>query len=246
VNELIAGVALTQVAGEPRVRDIDLAVRLGFVRPRAIRQLIERNIFKIERYGTRHTVWRVAGKGNRFVEYWLNRRQMMVVCMAADTVDAIEVQDAMILVFDAFTRGELTRTAEHPVILSRMLLAEPTMWRKLWPHSTARAIAGFHRCVDKWDGTGAFPSYLRDDIEFVYRLLTSAQVLDEIKARHQGLSASVRLHDSYQDEVHAALRLEMPMIEAIASTSSSSPDFRSRMVGKYTRVGGGYQLLMPS
>ena len=39
------------VDGEPRIFDLVLAERLGFVRPRAVRQLIERSRTEMESYG---------------------------------------------------------------------------------------------------------------------------------------------------------------------------------------------------
>ena len=185
---MIAGVALTQVEGEPRVRDIDLAERLGFERPRDIRKLIDRNMQKVLRYGLCATVARSTG-GRSATEYWLNRRQMMVVCMAADTVNAIEVQDAMIVVFDAFVCGELVpRTL---TVLERMMLApKPIKWELTWPKSTRLAIANLHKDV-KWDGKGNSPPCVADDIDYCYTLLTSPEFRARWRANWERLEKAL-------------------------------------------------------
>jgi hypothetical protein len=70
---------------EPRVRDIRLAERLGFERPRKIRELIERNFAELETYGLlpRHRAPIVSGKGGVqwTEEYWLNEAQSLLLCM---------------------------------------------------------------------------------------------------------------------------------------------------------------------
>lgn len=62
---MIAEVGLTMLDGEPRVRDIELAERLGFDRPRVIRELIDRNIKEIEALGSSpcRTAVITAGEG---------------------------------------------------------------------------------------------------------------------------------------------------------------------------------------
>jgi hypothetical protein len=54
---------LTVISGEPRVRDFDLAEKLGFERPRKIRDLIKRNEAKLLTFGGCPTVGRVV-EGN--------------------------------------------------------------------------------------------------------------------------------------------------------------------------------------
>lgn len=75
-------IALEVVNDQPRARDITIAQRLGFKRPRDIRKLIERNLIELERYGTCATVARVS-KGKRgstsFTEYWLNEEQALLL-----------------------------------------------------------------------------------------------------------------------------------------------------------------------
>lgn len=66
--------------GEMRIRDLELAERLEFARPRAIRQIIKRNEAKLLNLGPCHTVKRVV-EGNETLEYWLNQKQAIFICM---------------------------------------------------------------------------------------------------------------------------------------------------------------------
>ncbi len=62
----------------PRIRDIELAERLGFERPRDIRKLIERHLSMLEEFGTCATVAHVV-RGNPSTEYLLNKRQAVYI-----------------------------------------------------------------------------------------------------------------------------------------------------------------------
>lgn len=111
---LPATVEIFPVEGEPRVRDIDLAQRLGFDRPRDIRKLIERNRAELESFGTCATVARVV-KGARgsteATEYWLNEEQGLLVATLSKTDLAAAVRAMLIKVFVAYRRGHLAPTS---------------------------------------------------------------------------------------------------------------------------------------
>ena len=49
-------ITLVDVNGEPRIRDIELAERLGFADPRMIRKLIARNAEKLKQFSILSTV----------------------------------------------------------------------------------------------------------------------------------------------------------------------------------------------
>jgi hypothetical protein len=98
--------------GEPRLRDLTIADRLGYERPRDIRKLIERNKEEIESHGAlarHHGAPIISGKGREMdvEEYWLNEAQCLLVCMFSRTAIAAEVRRAVIEVFMAWRRGEL-------------------------------------------------------------------------------------------------------------------------------------------
>lgn len=105
---------------EPRIRDIDLAERLGFERPRAIRQIIERhaeagNISPFHR----HTVerWNAGRKGaqvreREVTEYWLTLEEALFITTQSETKNAVRITKVMIAVFAAIMRGQLEVSAK--------------------------------------------------------------------------------------------------------------------------------------
>jgi hypothetical protein len=111
---------LDAVDGEPRIFDLVLADRLGFTRPRTIRQLIERSMAELESFGL--IAARCSAYRNRqFTEYWLNEPQALLVCLFSRTEKAAEVRRTVIAVFSAWRRGQLAPTRQ-PTDLSRAQL----------------------------------------------------------------------------------------------------------------------------
>ncbi|WHS33224.1 hypothetical protein QLQ09_23495 [Brucella sp. NM4] len=96
----------TEIDDEPRIKDLRLGEGLGFSRPRAIRQIIERNLAELETYGSSATR-RGAYRGQPFSEYYLNEGQALLICMFAKTVAAAAVRKALIDVFMEYRRGKV-------------------------------------------------------------------------------------------------------------------------------------------
>ncbi len=97
----------------PRIRDIDLAERLGFERPRKIREIIERHasLGNITPNG-RPTVERsFSGRGRKALheiavtEYWLTLEDALFVATQSETKRAVFVTKVMIAVFAAVMLG---------------------------------------------------------------------------------------------------------------------------------------------
>lgn len=103
---IVPEIGLTEINGEPRARDVDLADRLGFERPRDIRKLVERNLAEIEAFGTCATVARVV-RGNPVSERWLNEEQALLVAILSDAPNAPAVRAMLIKTFVAWRRGHL-------------------------------------------------------------------------------------------------------------------------------------------
>jgi hypothetical protein len=99
-------VVLREIDGEPRTLDIDIGERLGFSRPRAIRQTIERNISALQSFGALATQ-RGKSRGQEFVEYLLNEEQALYVAAVSDAPRAHDVRVMLIKVFVAWRRGQL-------------------------------------------------------------------------------------------------------------------------------------------
>lgn len=103
-------------AAEPRIRDLDLAEKLGYDRPRKIRDLITRLVKagKLNDVSMRPAVERIAKTGavggieeREVNEYWLTEAQALKVSARSETDVADALLDQMIAVFTAFTRGLL-------------------------------------------------------------------------------------------------------------------------------------------
>jgi hypothetical protein len=112
---------LHELDGEARVRDLDLAERLGYERPRKLRDLIRRNEVELARYGVVPTIREVRGvsprvgakpAGGRPTEcFLLNEPQALLVVMRADTAAAADVRQQVIEVFMAWRQGRLSPQA---------------------------------------------------------------------------------------------------------------------------------------
>jgi len=113
-----------EINNEPRIRDIDLAERLGFERSRAIRHLITRHRAEIDTYGTlpysrddaevSPQVVAKPNKGGRpIVCYWLNEGQALLLCMFSQTARAAQVRKLVIDTFMDYRAGKIVHVKEH-------------------------------------------------------------------------------------------------------------------------------------
>lgn len=102
--------AVAEFEGEPRIRDLDLAERLGFSRPRAIRQIVERNRVEIEGLGPLATL-RGKSRGQEFAEHYLNEEQALLVAVLSNAPQAPAVRAMLIRTFVAYRRGQLEAPA---------------------------------------------------------------------------------------------------------------------------------------
>lgn len=110
---------LREFDGQARVKDLRISEALGFERPRKIRELIQRNLHRLERHGLIcSTVGQIKsdaanprGAGRRPTEYWLNEHQAYRLCMWSDAPNADAVQEKMVEVFVAWRHGKLQPSA---------------------------------------------------------------------------------------------------------------------------------------
>lgn len=104
--------AVCEVEGEPRIRDLDLAERLGFAKPAKIRELIARHEFALLALGLLPTVGTThVSNGRTFDAYFLNRKQAIYITTKSETSEATEITIEVIERFDAYDRGGLTEAA---------------------------------------------------------------------------------------------------------------------------------------
>ena len=98
---------VTEVNGEPTVKDTDLAERLEYKENKAIRKLIKRMIDNGNFRGgipcpTLENVY-----GNETETFYLNEKQALKVISKSETKKADEIMDEMIDVFVAYRHGKL-------------------------------------------------------------------------------------------------------------------------------------------
>ena len=113
--------------GEPRILDIDLAARLGFVNPRMIRKLIKRHEESLQLLGPRSTVeHRPERGGTPEQHYYLNRKQAIFITAKSETQHALDITIEIIERFDAYERAAAPRPNfggfEIPTTLGAALL----------------------------------------------------------------------------------------------------------------------------
>ena len=124
-----SAITLTPINGEPRVHDLHLAERLGFDRPVKIRELIKRNEEKLKKFNILPTVGKIhEGAGRPTVEYYLDQKQAIFICMKSETDRAFDVQVEIVRVFDAYLNGNLQPIAlpnfEDPIAAAEAWIAE--------------------------------------------------------------------------------------------------------------------------
>ncbi len=95
--------------GEPRMRDLDIAMALEFEHPRRVRQLIERNMDELLSFGVCTTVVQTHGPqgGRPGTEYWLNEEQALFICTRSEAKGAIALTKQMVMIFAAWRRGQM-------------------------------------------------------------------------------------------------------------------------------------------
>jgi hypothetical protein len=108
----------TLIEGELRIRDVDLAARLGFARPTNIRQLIERHRESLSKISVLHTVVQTpSGQGGRpTIAYYLNRKQALFIIAKSDMPKAVEITIYVIELFDAYDRDFRSVRPDHPIL----------------------------------------------------------------------------------------------------------------------------------
>jgi len=125
--------------GELRILDVDLAARLGFVKPTKIRDLIKRHIDSLEKLGPLPTVGRVINGGNA-KEYYLNRKQAIFITGKSDTPEATAITIEIIEKFDAYERGATAPAIATPKTLREALLFAADQAAKIEEQEKALAV----------------------------------------------------------------------------------------------------------
>ena len=93
---------------EPRVRDIDLAVRLGMKNPRKIRDLIRQHREKLNEFNcVLERTHSHPSNNTTFIEFYLDRKQATFLAIRSNTPVSDDVAMELVEVYEAWRRGTL-------------------------------------------------------------------------------------------------------------------------------------------
>lgn len=107
-DEALSLYRLNDVDEEPRVRDIDLAIRLGMKNPRKIRDLIKVHWKKLNEFNcVLERTQRHPNNGTTFTEYYLDRRQATFIAGRSDTPASDDVLMELVEVYHRWREGNL-------------------------------------------------------------------------------------------------------------------------------------------
>jgi len=110
VLTVVEGIKFRRVETAPLAFDLDVAERLGFERPRNIRNLIKR--YKTSLGDICFTVKQNAGeRGRPAIEYWLTEEQVMFLVTKSETPRAVDLTKEMIRIFLLVKNGNAPAVA---------------------------------------------------------------------------------------------------------------------------------------
>lgn len=227
---------------EPRIRDLELAKRLGYGRPLDIRELIKRNEARL---GVIRTVRKTSERGGRpGVEYWLTERQALFVTTQSRTEQAADVSmllvDAFIAVRKQLERDERALKWLPQRLVEAFLLPKPaTDWERMFQPSLVKAICALHG--QAYVG-GSHPRHLSSTNRKIYDMVFSSPIGREIKARNPSPRYGKNHHQHLVVEAREYFAAQLKIVEAIARQSATKDDFWSRMEREY--AGGMLQMSM--
>jgi hypothetical protein len=230
--------------GTFRIRDIDLAERLGFDRPRDIRKLISRMVEKgtLPNVHVRATVARTSmprggAREAEVEEYWLDRIEALLVVMKSETSEADRWCRVIAAVFDrVLSQYEESQSALRrlPAHIERWFLSPSALdFQALWPDSLVRELERLHG--REWFG-GRHPHHMKSTYPAIYRLVMSSPIAAKMMASNPD-PEKLRHHQFITPEARPFVVAQLGIIEAIARGSANKSDFWARMDRQY---GEGY------
>lgn len=216
---------------EPRIRDLELAKRLGYSEPKTIRQLIKRLAPNLAGLHQRSTApLRKDGLPSKPAnEFWLDERSALFVIARSETEVATKILGEVIDVFIAYRRGQL---------IPRLLADEPCVWDKMWSAKTVGALC--HLYGQPYAG-GRFPGFLASVVQKLYRLVLEPATYIEMKARNPDPKWGSNHHQWLSEQARERFRKELVVIEGTALSSNTLDEFWGRL----ERVYLGFPLQLP-
>ena len=230
-NRLTIADLSTEIDDEPRVRDLLLGQRLGFSRPRAIRQIIERNSFELGGYGSLATR-RGKSRGQAFTEYFLNEGQSLLLCMFSKTEKATAVRKMLIDVFMEYRRARIEKpvsvrphkrrtstpidTAINLSRTARRLEAVADKIQPQMPDMCAMVINGESVFVDihKFDGAGRAVTLGHDG-------LIKVEYVEPTTSDYKPMGERFALGERYRDQYGRVMQNGVAVLGMVIEQSQS-------------------------
>lgn len=229
---------------EPRIRDLDLAERLGYTRRRNIRDLLRRLLAAGElRNVTMHrTVRRIEKRGaiqgfeeREEDEFWLSEDQALFVVARSETKIASQLLREIIEVFRLAIRGLLSpgRAQTAEARLAMFLLTERQQVERFLSTNLIREICRLYG-YDHQAGERP-PQFFRMVAERIYGTVFGSEVHTEMRQR-----GDKRQYYQYLTEGgHQLAKHDLSKLETLARTSFSPDEFWMRVTAEYR--GGSIQ-----
>lgn len=215
--------------GVPRIRDVDLAERLGYGRPADIRELVRRLIAskKLNEIALIRTVRKSGGRPAE--EFWLTEEQALFVAARSETPRAVLILKAIIDVFMAARRDAENKKREVNFLERRVLQFEQrNSWSRLWDDQVVKEICRLHRWPTS-NAKGGMYAPLASVFDRVYRILLGDETVDLIKLRNPKPAKGNNHHQLLHEEVRRMVGGDVQMLIIYARQSATAKQWFSKL-----------------
>lgn len=178
-------IAVVEVGGEPRARDLDIAERLGMSRPRDIRKILARHRGALEQFGPL-VVQAGEYRGRKTEEFQLNEEQALYTATVSDAPNAPAVRSMLIRTFVAWRRGHLDNTI--PADVMEMLRRTDGIARQL-----SGKVAGMERQLAAICNQNPVPALDFGGTVSAYQIIEMAGISPEDRQRGTAQMVTKRL-----------------------------------------------------
>lgn len=225
--------------GEMLVLDLGLATRLGYPRPRKIRELIKRLIASgfLSDSDVRPTVGRCSmgnGATRETTEYWLTEVGALKLTAKSETETAHQMLGVIIHVF-RLALAEARKDHEMRSV-HRVLLANAADYRVRFQVDLGIEICRLYG--HGWDGRGTQPVLLSGVWKRVYISVYGQAAYDEVKRRNPK-PCKGSTHSRWFD---AVLDKDLGIVHVLARQSTHAPEFWNRLEHHYGKASLQLQL----
>lgn len=225
--------------GEPRIRDLDLADRLGYAKPHNIRNLIGRLIAE-QKLSAVHVVFTVKTTSMphggvrevRSEEFWLTEAQALKVIARSETDIADKILDEVIEVFRLAIRGLLTpeRAGSADDRLARFLLSERQTIARFLSNDLITDICRLY-------GYGHLagnqpPQFFRMVAERIYGIIFGKEVHGEMQRRGD----KRQYYQFLTGDARRMAQHDLSVLETLARQSFSSDEFWMRVESHFNKA----------